>query len=101
MGGTPGEQGWKMEIYHPPGCTAQGTNISHPTLLPAERPCLVCPEGQGLAVGDKSGSKPARSLSWGWEEPYGFQPGFADPSAALTLSSALPSRGFVKGSLTS
>lgn len=57
MGGTPWGQGWKMGIYHPPASTAQGTNISHPTLMPAERPCLVCPEGKGLAVGDKSGSK--------------------------------------------
>lgn len=51
----PGEEGRKMGIYHPLGSTAQGINISHPALMPAERPCLVCPEDKRLVMGDKSG----------------------------------------------
>lgn len=67
MGDTPGE-GWKMGISHPLGSKARGINISHPTLMTVGRLCLVCPEDKRLAMGDKSGSKPASSLSWGWEE---------------------------------
>lgn len=58
----PGQEGWKMGIYHPPGSTAQGTNISHPALMPAERLCLVCPEGKGWVTGDKSGMVPVLGL---------------------------------------
>lgn len=39
MGDTPGE-GWKMAISHPLGYKAQGINISHPTPMTVERPCL-------------------------------------------------------------
>lgn len=38
---TPGKKDGKWEFITLLDPTAQGTNISHPTLVPAERPCLV------------------------------------------------------------
>lgn len=53
-----------MGISHPLGSTARGINISHPTLMTAERLCSVCPEDKPPVMGDKSGRKrPYPSLS--------------------------------------